>query len=111
MLAVHIGGNYIFMEVMKDYTLAQMIETYQKTVDRMKEAGSGLKKYHPNNQASAEFKQTIKNNGMKYKVVALGTNHRVNIAEGAIQMAKDHFMAIIVSVDKSFPIHLQCRLL
>ena len=86
MLAVHIGGNYIFMEVIKDYTLAQMIETYQKIVDRMKEAGLGSKKHYLDNEASADFKHRIKNNGMEYELVASG-NYRVTIiVERAIQL-------------------------
>ena len=37
--------------------------------------------------------------------------HRRNIAERAIQTAKDHFVAILVGVSTNFPMYLWCRLI
>ena len=37
--------------------------------------------------------------------------HRRNIAERAIQTAKDHFVAILVGVSTTFSMHLWCRLI
>ena len=37
--------------------------------------------------------------------------HRKNSAERAIQTFKDHFIAGLASVNKTFPVHLWCRLL
>ena len=110
MLAIHIDASYIFMEPMKDCTSAQMIETEQEIVNRMKEAKLGLKKQYLNNEASAEYKESDKNNGMEYKLVAPGI-HRCNITERSIQTVKDHFEAIIAGVDDTFPMNLWCRLL
>jgi hypothetical protein len=38
-------------------------------------------------------------------------NHRCNIAEKGIQTFKAHFISILCSIDKLFPLHLGCQLL
>ncbi len=38
-------------------------------------------------------------------------NHHCNTAEKAIQIFKDHFIAILCGTDTSFPLYLWCRLL
>ncbi len=43
MVGIHIDANYIFGETMKNRTEGEMINTYQKMVDRMQLAGFGLK--------------------------------------------------------------------
>jgi hypothetical protein len=45
------------------------------------------------NECSAEFKEQIKLNNMKYQLVP-PHNHRQNIAEKAIQVFKAHFISI-----------------
>jgi hypothetical protein len=47
---------------------------------------------------------------MKYQLVA-PHDHRQNIAEKAIQVFKAHFISILCSADKAFPLHLWDRLL
>ena len=73
-------GNNILVEAMRNRTSGEMIRAYQVLVDGMKE-----KRIHPtmhilNNECSAEFKDTIKENKMKYQLV-LPNDHRRNMAE------------------------------
>ena len=63
-----------------------------------------------NDEASATFKNAIKENGMKYELVPPG-NHQHNITEQAIQTFKNHFIYILWGVSENFPMHLWCRIL
>ncbi|KAL7525440.1 hypothetical protein ACHAWF_004304, partial [Thalassiosira exigua] len=110
MVAVHIDANYITMEPMKNRTEGQMIETYNRIVAKFKGAGLSMKKHILDNEASEDFKAAIKGHGMTYELVPPG-NHRRNIAERAIQTAKNHFTAVLCGTADSFPMHLWCRLL
>ncbi|KAL7537341.1 hypothetical protein ACHAWF_005737, partial [Thalassiosira exigua] len=110
MVAVHIDANYIAMEPMKNRTEEQMIEAYNRVVTKFKEAGLSMKKHILDNEASENFKATIKGHGMDYELVPPG-NHRRNIAERAIQTAKNHYTAVLCGTADSFPMHLWCRLL
>ena len=49
-----------------------MMDMYKKIVDRLKGSGLTISKHILDNEASAEFKKFIKDNGMEYKLVPLG---------------------------------------
>ena len=94
MVAMHIDSNYIAMEAIKNRTERQMMDTYQRIVDRCKGAGLILSNQILDNKASAEFKKLIKDSGMEYELVPLG-DYRRKCNERAIQIAKAHFIAIM----------------
>ncbi len=50
MVAIHLVTNYIFTEPMKNRIEEEMIRVYQKIINRMKDAGLGLKKQVLNNK-------------------------------------------------------------
>jgi hypothetical protein len=110
MVGVHLDGNYIFAEPMKNMTEGKMIRAYQQMVNRMKIAGLGLKNHKLDNKVSMAFKQCIKNNNMEYELVPPG-NHHCNQAEQAIQTFKAHFIAILLGANDKFPLSLWCHLL
>ena len=62
------------------------------------------------NEISAELKEAIKQNAMRYQLVP-PQDHRRNAAEKAIQIFKDHFVAVLCGTDASFPMQLWCQLL
>jgi hypothetical protein len=110
MVAVHLDGNYIFAEPMKNRMEGEMIRVYQKILNRMKAAGSGLKKQVLDSKCSAAMKACIKENSIDYELVSPG-QHRRNQAERAIQTFKAHFISILAGVDDKFPLLLWCHLL
>ena len=110
MVAIHVDASYIFMEPMKKRTSGHMVETYQRIHRRMTAAGLGVKKHYLDNEASEEYKTAIRENECEVERVA-PDNHRCNIAERAIQTAKDHLVSVLAGADVSFPMHLWCRLL
>jgi hypothetical protein len=73
-------------------------------------AGVNPRMHILDNKCSAKFKEQIKLNNMKYQLVP-PHNHRQNIAEKAIQVFKAHFISILCSADKAFPLYLWYRLL
>jgi hypothetical protein len=66
MIAIHLDANYIFCEPMKNRLEDEMIEAYQKIINRMKAAGLGLKIHRLDNKASKAYKQYISQNGMMH---------------------------------------------
>ena len=63
------------------------------------------------NEVSAEFKKTIKNDwGATYQLVPPNV-HRRNIAERAIRTFKAHFLAILAGVDPDLPKYMWDNLL
>jgi len=103
-------GNNILAEPMRNRTSGEMVRAYQVLIDRIKE-----KNIHPtmhilDNECSAEFKEKIKENKMKYQLVP-PNDHRRNVAEKAIQTFKDHFVAVLCGTDDNFPLQLWCQIL
>jgi hypothetical protein len=109
MVGIHIDANYIFCETMKNRTEGEMINAYQKMVDRMLLSGLGLKHHRLDNECSKNFKKCIRQNNMTHKLVPPDC-HRRNMAERAIQTFKNHFVAILSGVDDRFPLSLWCYL-
>ena len=75
-----------------------MVRAYQKLVNRLKEKGMLPKIHILENEGSEEFYEAIKQNNMKYQLVP-PHDHRRNIAEKAIQVFKDHFVAVLCGTD------------
>jgi hypothetical protein len=50
MVGIHLDANYIFCELMKNKTQGEMINAYQKMVNRMKLLALGLKHHHLDNK-------------------------------------------------------------
>jgi hypothetical protein len=102
MIVIHLDTNYIFCKPMKNRLEDEMIETYQKIINRIKAAGLGLTTHQLNNEASKAYKQCICQNGMMHELVP-PDNHNSNLTERAIQTFKHHFISILSSVDDKFP--------
>ena len=62
MISIHIDANYIFCETMKNRTEGEMINAYQKMVNRMQLAGLGLKHHRLDNKCFDNFKKCIQKN-------------------------------------------------
>ena len=110
MVGYHADANYIFQEAMKNRTERQMIDTYQRIVQRMRAGGLTVKKHILDNEISEGYKEAIKGNDVTHELVP-PSDHRRNLAERAIQTAKNHFVGVIAGVHENFPMHLWCRLL
>jgi hypothetical protein len=95
---------------MKNRSAGEIICAYQDLVDCLCSASIQPKIHLLDNECSTKFKERIKSNNMEYQLVP-PHDHRQNIAETAIKVFKAHFISILCGCDKSFPLHLQDRLL
>ena len=104
MVLTESDSDVILVEPMKNRTSGEMIRAYQALIDRLHAANIVPKHHILDNECSDEFKTTIKSNDMTYQLV-LPHDHPRNRAEKAIQIFKDHFVAILCG-DKEFPLTL-----
>ena len=63
-----------------------------------------------NNEASAAYKEVIRQLGITYQLVP-SDNHRRNIVEKAIKTWKYHFIGVLHGTAATFPMHLLCQLI
>ena len=110
MVAIHVDANYIFLEPMRNRTEHQIVGAYQAIFKRMQQAGLSVKKHILDNEASALYKDAIKQNNVTHELVP-PNNHRRNIAERSIQTGKNHIVSVLCGCHNDFPMHLWCRLL
>jgi hypothetical protein len=102
--------NYVKVIPMKSWYASEWVKAYdtihrELTVKRFKPKLQTL-----DNEASAALKNFFTANDVEYQLVPPHCHCR-NAAECSIQTFKDHFMAGILSIDPTFPLHLWERLL
>jgi hypothetical protein len=110
MVLVEFNGIYIGAEPTKNKIAGEMIKAYLALWTHL--TASGTVKPTTNiidNKASEEYKKEIQKNCTIQLVPP--DSHRCNLAEQAIQTFKNHFKAILVGVDDTFPMRLWDRLL
>ena len=71
----------------------------------LKQSRITVKKHILYHEASEEFLQTTKQQGIEYQNIP-PHKHQQNAAEKAISTFKDHFTSILVGVDKKISMHL-----
>ncbi|KAL7516095.1 hypothetical protein ACHAWF_000024, partial [Thalassiosira exigua] len=104
MVLCEIDNNIIISEPMRNRTSGEMVRAYRALIKRLKNAGIKPKKQVLDNEASEEYKQAIKEEGLEYELVPKG-QHRRNIAEKAIQTYKSHAIGVCSGLPQSFPLH------
>ena len=77
--------------------------TWSKLHDIFAQVGAAPITYVMENKISNEFIQAWRQQKTSYQLVALHTN-RKNIAEGAIQTYKNHFIGGLSRVNPNFPL-------
>ena len=110
MVMYDLDSNAVLVEPLRNKTSGEMVAAYQLLVDRLTSAGFEPKMHILDNEISAGYKEAIRKNKMKYQLVP-PNDHRRNAAEKAIQVFKDHFIAVLCGTDIEFPLRLRSRLL
>jgi hypothetical protein len=105
MVLAKVDSNAILVEPMKNRTAGEMVWAYQVPIDRLNSANIFPKLHILDNKCTADMKETIKSNNMEFQL-APPHDHCRNLAKKAIQIFKDHFVAILCGANKSFPLHL-----
>ena len=102
-----ISSSAILVKPLRNKTSGEMVAAYQKLVDRLKEGRIEPNLHILDNKISAEYKDAISENQMKFQLVS-PHNHRCNISKKDIQVFKDHFISVLCGIDITFPMCLWC---
>jgi hypothetical protein len=92
-------------EPMKSWSDAEAIRAYTKIYDELTAKGLKPTFQTMDNEASTALKHFLHSKDIEFQLVAPYI-HQQNAAERAIQTFKNHFIAMLCSTDKKFPIHL-----
>ena len=110
MISVELDSNAILVEAMQDRTSGDMIQPYQILVNQLKWQGLRPKMHILDNECSADFKEKILQNDMKYQLVP-PHDHRRNVAEKIVQVFKAFFVSVLCGADTKFPMQRWCQIL
>ena len=106
MIAYHVDGNLILQQPFKTKSDAHWLAAYNTIMTCLAAKGLSVDLQIMDNEASAAFKQAITFVWRAKFQLVPPDMHRRNRAERAIRTFKDHFLAILAGVDKSFPPYL-----
>ena len=95
-------SNIIIGEPMKSRQKEDIIAAYQTCYKILTKAGIHPILQRLDNEISDDLIQTIENNGLTYQIASPG-DHRINPAEKAIQIYKDHYIAGMSGADPLLP--------
>lgn len=110
MVVYSYDSNAILTEPMTSRTEAELLRAYTVLHTYLKDRGLKPTLQRLDNEAPKRLKQFMTEQGITWQLVPPGI-HRTNLAEKAIGTWKDHFIAILASLDPNFPMHLWCRLI
>jgi hypothetical protein len=99
----HFDKNYIHAEIVRDHTSASYIAAYNRGLDTL--ATDGIFPTHEvmDNVLSQEIAANLESRRIQIHLVPVD-DHRTNKAERAIRTFKDHWIANMASVSRTFPI-------
>jgi hypothetical protein len=95
---------------MNSWFASEWVNTYEHIHQELTAKGYTPKLQTLDKEASTALKNLFTTNDMEYKLVPPHC-HRQNAAERAIRAFKEHFVAVMSSVNPHFPLHLWDRLL
>jgi hypothetical protein len=101
----HYKSNCILASPIKGMDDRTIFEAYKKYFEELTSKGFTSKLNIMDNQATKHIKQYLSDNDCKLQLVE-PHNHRVNVAERAIQTFKDAFITALSTTDVDFPLQL-----
>ena len=107
MIACDSDSNNILAEPIKSITSLHIKDAYQKKRKLLCSRGLTPRTHVLDNECSKVLKEYMEEENETYQLVPPHL-HRRNAAERSIQTFKNHFIAIMVSTHKDFPLHLWC---
>jgi hypothetical protein len=97
--------NYKFAIPLRNVKDESILEAFDNVFQELKEKGLKSAFNVTDNQATRPIKEYLKKENAKWQFVE-PHNHRVNAAERAIQMFKNHFISGLCSTDRDWPLQL-----
>ena len=111
MIAYHCDSNTILHETFKTKGDKHRISAYNAIRRRIAVMGHKVDLQILDNEASGEYKRTIKEVWKSTYQLVPPDMHRRNAAERAIRTFKAHFLAILAGVSPKFPSYMWDKLL
>ena len=108
MVLHELDGNSTWVEPMKDKSEGELIKARRRALLRMRMEGIVPVHQILDNEASAAYKEEIRDTDMTFQLVP-PDDHRRNPAERAIQTWKNHFVSVLSGAAATFPSHLWCQ--
>ena len=108
MVAHESTSNAILYQPYRNKSAGELIKARKAILSRLEQCGIKPKHQALDNEISAEYKEAIKESKMTYQLAP--PRGHAKMAEKAIQIAKDHFIAILCGTSNKFPLHLWDRL-
>jgi hypothetical protein len=105
LVSYHVDANHIFAQPLKNRESASIVKAWDIVNAKYEKAGSKPETYIVDNEASTDLKHAMSKQDIKHQLVP-PHNHRANLAERAIQTFKNHFVALLTSVNPDFPLAL-----
>jgi hypothetical protein len=105
MVAHDYDSNAILVEAMPSRTSASMLKAYKVIHSILTSRGFRPQCQRLDNEISKEFKAFLNKIKVDFQLTPAGS-HRRNVAERAIRTWKNHFIAILCSIDANFPLKL-----
>ena len=102
--------NYIHIETMSSKSQFEYTKAYSRATAFFKSKGCKVLEYLLDNETSANLEAFFNRNDLAWQYFPPHM-HRANIAERMIRTFKNHFIATLATVDKSFPMMLWCHIL
>ena len=106
MIAYHANCNLILQQAIQTKSDCHHITAYTAIMTRLAARGLSVDLQILDNEASSVYKQTITFTWKAKFQLVPPDMHQQNCAERAIRTFKDHFIAILASVDSTFPPYL-----
>jgi hypothetical protein len=110
MVLYEYDGNVILAEPIKNRTSAELLRAFQAMEKKLTARGLRPKLMILDNEASQLINTYLHEQNINFQLVPPYI-HRRNAAERVIRSFKDHLIAGLCSIDKSFPMHLWDRIL
>ena len=110
LVAYNFDSNSIHVRPLKSRHDNDTIKAYEDIYNMLTQRGQKPRLHWLDNKASKTLKNFIHKEQTEYQLTPPHI-HRRNTAERAIRTFKNHSISGLCSVDKTFPLHLWCRLL
>ena len=110
MVILDYDSNAIITRPLPSRSQTHLLQAFASVNNYLISIGRQPKFVRIDNEAPTILRQYMTTSNIKYQIVP-PHNHRRNYAEKAINSFKDHFIAGLTNLNKSFPLKLWCRLL
>jgi hypothetical protein len=109
LVVYHYESNAILAVPFPNFTDESILAAYQTQFELLKTKGHKIQLNVMDNQACNVVKIYLATKGC-HNMIVEPNNHRVNVAERAIQTFKAHFISALATTDSNFPLQLWDRL-